>query len=54
MTDEGWKVFTELMQILKDRFDDQEKRIKELEWKVELLTEDEEWILIQAKDLRDR
>ena len=54
MNDEGWKVFGELMQILKDRFDDQEERIKELEWKVELLTEDEDWILVQAKDLRNR
>jgi hypothetical protein len=54
MTEEGWKVFTELMGILKDRFDDQEKRIKELEWKVELLTEDEDWILVQTKDLRDK
>jgi hypothetical protein len=54
MTDEGWKVFGELMDILKDRFEDQEKRIKHLEWKIELLTEDEEWILVQAKDLRDR
>ena len=54
MTDEGWKVFGELMDILKDRFEDQEKRIKHLEWQIELLTEDEEWILVQAKDLRDR
>jgi len=54
MTDEGWKVFGELMDILKDRFEDQEKRIKHLEWKIELLTEDEKWILVQAKDLRDR
>ena len=54
MTEEEWKVFGELMQILKDRFDDQEERIKELEWKVELLTEDEDWILVQAKDLRNR
>lgn len=54
MTDEGWKVFGELMQILKDRFDDQEERIKELESKVELLTEDEGWILVQTKDLRNR
>ena len=53
MTEEEWKVFGELMQILKDRFDDQEERIKELEWKVELLTEDEGWILVQAKDLRN-
>ena len=54
MTDEGWKVFSELMEILKDRFDDQEKRIKHLEEQIELLTEDEGWILIQSKDLRDR
>ena len=54
MTEEEWKVFGELLEILKQKFDDQEKRIKELEWKVELLTEDEEWILVQAKDLRNR
>jgi len=54
MTEEEWKVFGELLEILKQRFDEQEKRIKELEWKVELLTEDEEWILVQAKDLRNR
>ena len=54
MTDEAWKLMTELFEILKERFDDQEKRIKDLEWQVELLTEDEEWILVQTKDLRDR
>ena len=54
MTEEEWKVFGELLEILKQRFDEQEKRIKELEWKVELLTEDEEWILVQAKDLRNQ
>ena len=53
MNDEGWKVFGELMEILKDRFDDQEKRIKYLEEQIELLTEDEEWILVQTKDLRN-
>jgi len=39
MTEEGWKVFTELMGILKDRFDDQEKRIKQLEKQIETLSE---------------
>ena len=53
MNDEGWKVFGELMEILKDRFDDQEKRIKYLEEQIELLTEDEGWILVQTKDLRN-
>jgi len=38
MNDEGWKVFVELMEILKDRFDDQEKRIKELEEQIKCLT----------------
>jgi hypothetical protein len=38
MNDEGWKVFGELMEILKDRFDDQEKRIKELEEQIKCLT----------------
>ena len=37
MNDEGWKVFGELMEILKDRFDDQEKRIKHLEEQIEKL-----------------
>jgi hypothetical protein len=37
MTDEGWKVFGELMEILKDRFEDQEKRIKNLETQIETL-----------------
>jgi hypothetical protein len=54
MTEKEWKIFGELLEILKEKFDDQEKRIKELEWKVELLTEDEDWILVQAKDLRDK
>jgi len=39
MTDDGWKVFGELMEILKDRFDDQEKRIKHLEEQIEILSE---------------
>jgi hypothetical protein len=54
MTEEAWKYIGEMLEILKDRFDEQEKRIKHLEWQVELLTEDEGWILVQAKDLRDR
>jgi hypothetical protein len=54
MTEKEWKIFGELLEILKEKFDDQEKRIKELEWKVELLTEDEDWILVQTKDLRDK
>jgi hypothetical protein len=37
MTDEGWKVFGELMEILKDRFEDQEQRIKNLEKIIESL-----------------
>jgi len=37
MTEEGWKVFGELMEILKDRFDEQEKRIKNLEKIIESL-----------------
>ena len=54
MTEEEWKVFGELFEILKDRFDDQEKRIKHLEKQIELLTEDEDWILVQSKDLRNK
>jgi hypothetical protein len=46
MTEEEWKVFGELMQILKDRFDDQEKRIKHLEEQIEMFTKLKElsWI----------
>jgi len=39
MTEEEWKVFGELMQILKDRFDDQEERIKNLEKTIQSLRE---------------
>jgi prefoldin subunit 5 len=53
MTNEGWKVFGELMEILKDRFDDQEKRIKYLEKQIELLTEDEKWIPEQMQGVRE-
>jgi hypothetical protein len=53
MTEDGWKVFGELMEILKDRFDEQEKRIKHLEWQVDLLKKDKGWFLVQSKDLRD-
>ena len=53
MNDEEWKVLGELMEILKDRFDDQEKRIKHLEKQVELLTEDEDWILEQMQGVRE-
>jgi hypothetical protein len=38
MTEEAWKVFAELMDILKERFDDQEKRIKVLEEQIKCLT----------------
>ena len=38
MTEEEWKVFCELLEILKERFDDQEKRIKELEEQIRCLT----------------
>ena len=31
MTQEEWKVIGELLEILKERFDDQEERIKNLE-----------------------
>ena len=44
MTEEEWKVFGELFEILKDRFDDQEKRIKHLEKQIKLQTEDKKWI----------
>jgi len=38
MTEEEWKIFSELLEILKERFDDQEKRIKELEEQIRCLT----------------
>jgi hypothetical protein len=38
MTEEEWKIFGELLEILKERFDDQEKRIKELEEQIKCLT----------------
>ena len=38
MTEEEWKVFVELLEILKERFDDQEKRINELEEQIKCLT----------------
>ena len=38
MTEEEWKVFAELLEILKERFDNQEKRIKELEEQIKCLT----------------
>jgi hypothetical protein len=38
MTEEAWKVFAELMDILKERFNDQEKRIKVLEEQIKCLT----------------
>lgn len=44
MNEEAWKYIGELMEIIKERFDDQEKRIKHLEKQIELLTEDEKWI----------
>jgi hypothetical protein len=43
MTDEAWKLMTELFEILKERFDDQENSIKNLEKQLELLTEDKKW-----------
>lgn len=53
MTEDDWKVIGEILDATKERFDEQEKRIKELESKVEMLTEDEGWILVQTKDLRN-
>jgi chaperonin cofactor prefoldin len=55
MTDEGWKVFSELMEILKDRFDDQEKRIKTLEEQLEKLIDslEEDWIFEQMQGVRE-
>ena len=44
MTEEEWKVIGEILDTLKERFDDQEKRIKHLEKQIELLTEDKKWI----------
>jgi hypothetical protein len=54
MTDEGWKVFGELMDILKDRFENQEKRIKHLEDQLDKLIDDleEDWILEQISGTR--
>ena len=37
MTEEGWKVITEIIDIMKEKFDDQEKRIKELEQTIQFL-----------------
>ena len=53
MTEDDWKVIGEILDATKERFDEQEKRIKELEWKVEMLIEDKGWIFVQAKDLRN-
>jgi prefoldin subunit 5 len=53
MTNEGWKVFGELMEILKDRFDDQEKRIQQLEEQIKLFTQDEDWIFEQMQGVRE-
>ena len=44
MNEEAWKYIGELMEITKERFDDQEKRIKHLEKQIELLIEDKKWI----------
>ena len=54
MTNEEWKIIGQFAKDIVDRFDDQEKRIKHLEEQIKLLTEDEGWILVQTKDLRDR
>ena len=37
MTEEEWKVITEILDIMKEKFDDQEKRIKELEQTIQFL-----------------
>jgi hypothetical protein len=39
MTEEAWKYIGEFLEILKDRFDDQEERIKSLEKTIESLKE---------------
>ena len=52
MTDEAWKLMTELFEILKERFDDQEKRIKHHEKQIELQTEDKKWVP-EHKQVRD-
>lgn len=38
MTEEEWKIIGELLEILKERFDDQEKRIQVLEEQIKCLT----------------
>jgi len=60
MTLEEWEIFGQFVKDVIDRFDEQEnrmkhhlERIKKLEEQIELLTEDEEWILVQTKDLRN-
>jgi hypothetical protein len=44
MTEEEWKIIGQILNTIKDRFHDQEKRIKHLEKQIELLTEDKKWI----------
>jgi len=60
MTKEEWEVVGQFVKDVVDRFDEQEKitknlsqRIKHLEEQIELLIEDEGWILVQTKDLRN-
>jgi len=54
MTNDGWKIFSELMDILKDRFNDQEKRIKHLEEQIEILSELKQFsYLLDMDGMRD-
>jgi BMFP domain-containing protein YqiC len=53
MTKEEWDVIGEVLDAIKERFDDQEKRIKSLEAEIKELTGDSDWIYSQLKGVRE-
>lgn len=60
MNSEEWEIIGQFIKDVVDRFDEQENRIKQLkeriknlEDQVSLFVEDEGWILVQTKDLRN-
>jgi hypothetical protein len=53
MTKEEWELIGQFVKDVVDRFDEQEKRIKNLEAEIKELTGDSEWIYEQIKGVRE-